>query len=94
MIFIAFIENAFKHSSLKNEKNKIKISLSIDNSLIEFTCINDLSKNPIEKDKSSGIGLDIIKKRLELIYPNNYQLDIDESDKKFAVSLKIKLSAN
>lgn len=94
MIFIAFVENAFKHSSLKNEKNKINIRLSINNSLIEFTCINDLSENRIEKDKSGGIGLNIIKKRLELIYPNNYQLDIDESDKKFAVSLKIKLNAN
>ena len=48
----------------------------------------------IEKDESSGIGLNLIKKRLELIYPNNYQLDIDESDNNFSVSLKIKLSAN
>jgi len=94
MIFIAFVENAFKHSSLKNEKNKIIIRLSIFDNLIEFTCINDLSKNQMEKDKSSGIGLNIIKKRLELIYSNNYDLNIDESDKNFSVSLKIKLNAN
>ena len=94
MIFITFVENAFKHSSLKSKENKILIKLLISDDLIEFDCINNLSNNPIEKDKSSGIGLNIIKKRLELIYVNNYDLNIDESDNKFSVSLKIKLNAN
>ena len=94
MIFISFVENAFKHSSLKSEKTKISIKFSVSNNLVKFFCTNTLSAKMIEKDESSGIGLNLIKKRLELIYPNNYQLDIDESDNNFSVSLKIKLSAN
>ena len=94
MIFISFVENAFKHSSLKSEKTKISIKFSVSNNLVKFFCKNTLSAKMIEKDESSGIGLNLIKKRLELIYPNNYQLDIDESDNNFSVSLKIKLSAN
>ncbi len=94
MIFISFVENAFKHSSLRSEKTKISIRFSVLNSLVEFYCTNNLSTEMIKKDEASGIGLNLIKKRLELIYPKNYQLDIDESDKNFSVSLKMKLNAN
>jgi two-component system, LytTR family, sensor kinase len=94
MIFISFVENSFKHSSLKSKKNKISIKILISNNLVDFYCSNTLAERTIEKDEASGIGLDLIKKRLELIYPNEYQLDIDKSDNNFSVSLKIKLSAN
>lgn len=94
MIFISFVENSFKHSSLKSKKTKILIKISISNNLVDFYCSNTLAEKTIEKDEVSGIGLDLIKKRLELIYPNDYKLDIDKSDNNFSVSLKIKLSAN
>jgi two-component system, LytTR family, sensor kinase len=94
MLFITFIENAFKHSSLKKNGNSIIIKLDVLENQINFSCINSLSFSPAEKDESSGIGLEIIKKRLELIYPKAYELKIDNNEQNFTVYLKIKTNAN
>lgn len=94
MLFISFVENAFKHSSLKTPDNRIIIKLDILENQLNFSCINSLSSSPAEKDASRGIGLELIKKRLELIYPNAYELKIDKTEQSFAVYLKIKTNAN
>ena len=94
MLFITFVENAFKHSSLKKTDNSIVIKLDVLEKQINFSCINSLSSSPAEKDESSGIGLELIKKRLELIYPKAYELKIDKTEESFAVYLKIKTNAN
>lgn len=94
MLFITFVENAFKHSSLKKTDNSIVIKLDVLEKQINFSCINSLSSSPAEKDESSGIGLELIKKRLELIYHEAYELNIDKTEESFAVYLKIKTNAN
>jgi two-component system LytT family sensor kinase len=94
MLFITFVENAFKHSTLKKIDNSISIKLDVLENQINFSCINSLSSSPAEKDESSGIGLELIKKRLELIYPKTYELKIDKTEQSFAVNLKIKTNAN
>lgn len=94
MLFITFVENAFKHSSLKKTDNSIVIKLNVLEKQITFSCINSLSSSPAEKDESSGVGLELIKKRLELIYPKAYELKVDKTEESFAVFLKIKTNAN
>ncbi len=94
MIFITFIENAFKHSSLKKTENSVMIKLDVSENQINFSCDNSLSFPPAEKDESSGIGLEMIKKRLELIYPKVHELKINKTEQNFAVNLKIKTNAN
>jgi two-component system LytT family sensor kinase len=94
MLFITFVENAFKHSSLKKSENSIAIKLDVINNQINFSCINSLFSSPAEKDESSGIGLELIKKRLELIYPKAYELKFDKTEQSFAVYLRIKTNAN
>lgn len=94
MLFITFVENAFKHSSLKKSGNSIIIKLDVWENQVNFSCTNSLSSSPLEKDKSTGIGLDLIKKRLELIYPNAYELKIDKTEQRFTVNLNIKTNAN
>ena len=94
MLFITFIENAFKHSSLKKTENNIIIKLDVLENQIIFCCTNSLSFPRAEKDESSGIGLELIKKRLELIYPKEYELKINKTEQTFAVHLKIKTNAN
>jgi LytS/YehU family sensor histidine kinase len=89
MMFIPFIENAFKHSSLKNKSvNKIEIDINVGTELIDLRCKN--RKANIRKDKSSGVGLDNVKKRLELLYKNKYTLEIGDSENDFLVTLSIK----
>jgi len=91
MLFIPFVENAFKHSSLKDKVgNKITIRIDIVNNQLHFYCNNTIAF--INKDKSSGVGLDLIKKRLEIIYRNNYTLSIQNTGEEFTVDLSINLA--
>lgn len=80
LIFISLIENAFKHGISPVEPSFISITISEDNDKITCTIRN--SNHPkTEADKSgSGIGLEQVKKRLELIYPESYKWDRHVSD--------------
>lgn len=87
LLFIVFIENAFKHGVDYQHSSFINIELSIDKHILTLQCINSLHKN---KEKTiGGIGLDNIRKRLDIIYNNDYSLDLSILDKIFIVSLTI-----
>jgi len=91
MLFIPFIENAFKHCTDKEKENAIRLSFEIINRTIIFTSVNISDKEQvISKDKSSGVGLEIVKRRLELRYPQMHTLVIKEENNLFCISLKIK----
>lgn len=89
MLFIPFIENAFKHSK-KSESDPIIIKLSVTNKEMNFICTNvkrQLSES--EKKLSNGIGIQNINRRLDYLYPDNFYLDIKEDEKTYSVYLKI-----
>lgn len=88
MLLIAFIENAFKHGNKSAAAPGILIQLNCSKSEIRFK-IKNYKNNSSPKDSLGGIGLANVKRRLELIYHDKYQLDIDESDDKFEVDLVI-----
>lgn len=93
MLFIPFIENAIKHSYIEQgEGSFISIKLHQIQNDIYFEIKNSLSRKHIQKDKVGGIGIDNVKQRLEIIYPNKYQLAISENDTVFSVILKISLN--
>jgi LytS/YehU family sensor histidine kinase len=78
-VLITLVENAFKHGDLKSTEHPIDILLSVKQSSLHFYCRNKKKTGP--KDLSTGIGLDNIKKRLDLAYGENYSLNIkDESE--------------
>lgn len=88
MILILFLENSFKHG-VKNNLNKISIdiSLKVEGGFLFFEI-----KNPVEENiptGNSGIGLKNAKRRLDLLYGNNYRLDLSEKQNEFIVSLKM-----
>jgi len=91
MLLNPFIENAFKHGISLQHKSWIYITLTMDHDRIYFKVHNalhpSLATNP-EKDKS-GIGLENVKKRLELIYPKRHTLDIQRSNGDFFVALTL-----
>ncbi len=90
MLFIPFIENAFKHSSLKDKpENIIDIRIQINDDKLSFYCFNSIAE--IEKDKSSGVGLGIVQKRLELIYKDRYKLKVEKDNTNYIVHLDISL---
>ncbi|CAL2104996.1 Two-component system sensor histidine kinase [Tenacibaculum sp. 190524A02b] len=92
MLLIVFVENTFKHLGSINDKSNVEIKLKITSNTLEFLCTNTYdeikSKNNLEKEKS-GIGLQNVKKRLELIYPNRYKLKIRKKNNEFIVELKL-----
>jgi sensor histidine kinase YesM len=89
-IFTNFIENAIKHSVDNNAFSYVHIIFSIENNKIIFECENSTS---IVKSNSNygGLGLQNIKRRLELLYKNNYQLEMNEVGNKYSVKLEIPL---
>ena len=93
MLFIPFIENAFKHCTHKETKHAIRFSFTLESDKIGFEAINIADKTqPISKDQSSGIGLDTVKRRLEILYPHRYSLQIQEKNDLFCISLMIKIN--
>lgn len=90
MLFIPFVENSFKHGTLQNGVLDINLSIIATNNLIEFK----LSNSSLNHDKKTfGIGLENIKKRLNLLYPNRHTLQIANLKSKFTVSLTINLNS-
>ncbi len=90
MLFLPFIENAFKHGS-SNHKDAIVIKLVIKGDEMNFICknrIKELTRTEIKQH--SGIGIKNIKRRLELSYRDNYELHIFEKDRSYNVELNIK----
>ena len=90
MLFIPFIENALKHSYIEEvEDSFIDIKLEQTSDKIYFEVRNSLSRKHTQKDAVGGIGIENVKRRLAIIYPNKHQLDISENGAIFSVILKI-----
>jgi len=92
MLFIPFIENSFKHSKIEDvEQSWIKMSLTT-NGTLNFSIKNSIPKVEFTKDKVGGIGLENVKRRLELLYPNRYELEILNDGEVFEVKLVVDLN--
>jgi two-component system LytT family sensor kinase len=87
MLFIPFIENAFKHADNKNIDNVININLSIGKEMITFECENKFDESIKNTLEESGLGNDLISKRLQLLYPNKHKLSIHENNQIYSVKL-------
>ena len=90
MILIPFIENAFKYGVNSTEKNKIICKLSCQNKQFSVYISNKIVEQS-EPISSNGIGLMNVKKRLELLYPDQHSLNIYQKNDLFVVELKISL---
>ena len=93
LIFITFVENAFKHGVSYRQESFIDIKIEEtkhqDASQLVFTCKN--SRIPKEEDKHGGVGLTNVRQRLDLIYGKGYQLDIQDEADMYTVKLAIPL---
>ena len=89
LIFVNFIENSFKHGVSYDAKSFIKIDLTIKDSILNFKIINSNHKKYSNLHKEGGIGLKDIKKRLNIILEDQYNLKILEKDNIFGVTLEL-----
>ena len=94
LILTVFIENAFKHSTASQSDHiliDVKVQLSPEG-ILEFTCKNSYQPQSNTDDLSQGIGLENVRKRLELLYPNTHQLKIDKRENWYEVHLFMDLN--
>jgi len=90
LIFIPFIENAFKHGISYREKSFIDISMTTTKESISFRCANSMVKAREENEPDhSGIGLGNVTKRLNLLFPGKHDIKINKSETEFEVLLHI-----
>lgn len=93
-ILMTFVENAFKHVSRNNDRsNWITITLGLDEHQLDFFVANSTSSD-VASDvvKSGGIGLQNVRRRLDLLYPGQYELTIENDLNQFAVKLRLTLT--
>ena len=90
LMFVNFIENAFKHGISYQSESFINVALNVRDGFITFSCIN--SKHESNADEHSGIGLENIQKRLKLLFHDNYTFNINENNRTYEVLLKIPVS--
>ena len=87
LIFIVFVENAFKHGVSYKASSYIKIDIKCDGDFVIGRFENSISER--SRDAKPGIGLENVRKRLDLIYGEEYDLRIEDMGNNYCVTLKI-----
>jgi len=91
LLLLNFVENCFVHSNL-TDRPDIRIEISIENGMLNFTSSNKKKKQTDRKEKGVGLGIQNSKRRLDLTYPDKYSLQINDSDDLYSTQLKIQLT--
>jgi len=87
LIFISFIENAFKHGISYQHPSFIEIAISVEDDTLHFSCHN--SKAEVSNQEKGGVGLTNVRKRLDLLYDHHYTLTIQDTPDTYHVQLVI-----
>jgi sensor histidine kinase YesM len=92
LLMIPFVENCFKHgSSITRGKQWIRLSIQVNDGVLDFDLSNSKPKESISTKNKNGIGLDNVKKRLALLYPGKHHLNISSADAVYNVKIQIEL---
>jgi two-component system, LytTR family, sensor kinase len=89
LLLIPFVENAFKHGEVSNRLNPLTINLLVSNNNLHFSVINH--KKDQNKDEVGGVGLENMQRRLALLYPENYGLEVKEEKDSYYCELNLML---
>jgi LytS/YehU family sensor histidine kinase len=94
LLFIPFVENAFKHGVSYQSPSDIQISLEVQERFIYFVVENSKHPRPPQQELFyvGGIGIQNVKKRLALLYPHHHVLKIEDLPKRYRVELMIDTS--
>ncbi len=92
LLLIPFVENAFKHISHNTKgDNFVNLDMTRSNGYFEFVAENSCEKGGYTTEQHGGIGMNNVKRRLELLYPGTHQLTIDDNGDTFKINLKLKI---
>lgn len=90
LLFLPFLENAFKHGTSEQlEKSWLSLEIFVNRNTLSCKVIN--SKNENQLPTNTGIGIENVKKRLAFIYPGRHELKLNDEGNVFVVSLSIEI---
>ncbi len=90
MLLIPFIENSFKHGNIDNpKKGWLQVEVKTLGPILVFKVRNSMPSIAINKDVVGGIGVENVRKRLDILYPGRYEMKIEKTDTEFGVYLQI-----
>lgn len=90
LLLIPFIENSFKHGAHRlNDTGFIHAHLEVDQQQLHFTVANDIMITTVPAKGNGGIGIENVKKRLQMYYPGKHELKIENTGTTFTVALTI-----
>jgi len=93
MLFIPFVENAFKHGIAIGQRSNISMAISVNEKKLIFTCENtDYSAGKKMQEDKTGIGLENVKRRLQLVYPGRHVLHTGHEAGTYYVNLEIDIA--
>lgn len=92
LLLVIFVENAFKHGISYRTKSFVEISLQPHGDRLLFSCRNSRPEIKHDENMKGGVGLSNVRRRLDLLFPGNYTLDIKEQEDTYTVCLDIPLT--
>ncbi len=87
LILITFIENAFKHGISYQRESFVEVKVLVEDDKLRFFCRNSKAENP--NTEKGGVGLENVRKRLNLLYGHHYALRTDDGSEEYSVELAI-----
>lgn len=92
LLLVIFVENAFKHGISYRTKSFVEINLQPHGDRLLFSCRNSRPEIKHDENMKGGVGLSNVRRRLDLLFPGNYTLDIKEQEDTYTVHLDIPLT--
>ena len=92
LLLVIFVENAFKHGISYRTKSFVEISLQPHGDRLLFSCRNSRPQIKHDENMKGGVGLSNVRRRLDLLFPADYTLDIKETEYIYTVKLEIPLT--
>jgi LytS/YehU family sensor histidine kinase len=90
LLFIPFVENAVKHSSDSERPSYVHVEFDVREGRLSFTCKNSKPANPVRK-ADGGLGLKNIRRRLDLLFGDDYSLELQDAETSYTVNLQFKI---
>ena len=92
LLFLPYIENAFKHGISYRRSSFIKILMKIDSGVIKFECSNSIGKTEDAQKSLPGIGLENARKRLAILFPEKHEMRVTETETTYSMGLSIQIA--
>jgi LytS/YehU family sensor histidine kinase len=95
LLLITFVENSFKHSNYQDTSHGwIRVEAQTNGVILDYIVENSIPEVKMITENTKGIGLENVRRRLDLIYPDRYFLNIEKTRSSYKVELKLTLDDN